>query len=234
MTDQVYPAHIYEPMRIEVAKSYIRHELSKYLPSAGGGWKKDIDKWFDGTEMGLFPMRDFWNGFYGILMGFKLYIHLIEFVTGENVTWVKEEMEIEKLTYTVFGEYEPHGSGDEPIIVTQKQVEGEDKLVVYDGNNRVNQAVKRGDKKIVAHVSKFVGDERVPKNFWLATPIIYEIYSLAKKADKANSPELYQAYVKVIMDMLSRSESGKYEFVNRVPGKEDEFKKRLVADLKMG
>lgn len=228
----VYPKHLYEPIRIEVAKSYIRHELSKYLPAATGYWRSDIDKWFEGSVVGLFPVRDFWNGFYGIVMGFKLYIHLTEFVTAENVSWSKEEIEIERLTYTDYGEYEPHHLAfDEPIIVTQKQVDGVDKMVVYDGNNRVNQAVKRGDKKITAFVSRFNDEKRRPENYWLATPIIYEVYSLTKKADKANSPELYLAYVKVLADMLSRSESGKYEFINRVPGKEEEFKKKLMKDL---
>ncbi len=226
---QNYPSHIFEPIRQELAKSYIRHELSKYLPSATGEWRADIDRWFEGVMVGLFPVRDFWNGFYGILMGFKLYIHLIEFVTGENVVWSKENIEIEKLTFTDFGEYEPHNTGDEPIIVTQKQIDGVDKLVVYDGNNRVNQAVKKGDETITAFIGRFTDERRVPENYWLATPIIYEVYSRAKKAKEDES--LYRAYLKVLADMLSLSESGKYEFINRIPGKEDEFKKKLLEDL---
>ncbi|MBI1872056.1 hypothetical protein HYS10_01415 [Candidatus Collierbacteria bacterium] len=228
---QNYPSHIYEPIRQELAKSYIRHELSKYLPSATGEWKKDIDKWFEGSSVGLFPVRDFWNGFYGILMGFKLYIHLIEFVTGENVVWSREDIEIEGLTFTDFGEYEPHHTGDEPVIITQKQIDGEDKLVVYDGNNRVNQAKKRGDKNVKAFVGRFADERRTPVNFWLATPIIYEIYSRAKKAGE--NEDLYRAYLKVLANILSQSESGKYEFINRVPGKEDGFKKKLLADLNL-
>jgi len=231
MTNLIYPEHIYEPIRVEVAKSYIRHELEKYLPSVTGAWREDIDRWFEGESVGLFPVRDLWNGFYGVLMGFKLLIHLIEFVTAENVIWTKEELAIEKLVFTDFGEYTPRFISKEPVIVTQKRIDQEDKFVVYDGNNRVNQAKKNGQKTIAAYVSRFKGEGRTPTNYWLATPIIYEVYSLAKKADKTD-PMLYQAYVKVMKDMLAKSESGRYEFINRVPGIEDEFKKKFLIDLK--
>jgi len=232
---QNYPAHIYEQIRQEVAKSYIRDVLPNYFESVKdvGVWRAvsgDIDRWFDGGG-GLYPVRDFWNGFYGILMGFKLLIHLIEFVTGENVIWTKEEIEIEKLDFIDLGKNIPKHLGNEPVIVTQKQVDGIDKLVVYDGNNRVTQARNLGKTKITAFVGRFVDERRRPKNYWLPTPIIYEVYTRVKKA--RDNEELYGAYVKVLADMLSDSQSGKYEFSNRVPGREDEFKKKLMMDLGM-
>lgn len=103
---QVYPAHIYEPIRREIAVSYIKHELRKYFPNLrdSEAWKKmdaDIATWFDGAPF-LLPVRDFWNGFYGILMGFKLLIHLLDFITAENVTWTKEKIGLKNLVFSGF------------------------------------------------------------------------------------------------------------------------------------
>lgn len=103
---QNYPAHIYESIRREVAISYIRHELRKYLPSLRDevAWKKidgDVATWFDGAPF-LLPVRDFWNGFYGIVMGFKLLIHLSDFITAENVVWTRERINLKDLIFAGF------------------------------------------------------------------------------------------------------------------------------------
>lgn len=104
--EQVYPKHIYEPIRQEIAVSYIRHELRKYLPSVREeeAWKKidgDVTNWFD-SSLYLYPVRDFWNGFYGVMMGFKLLIHLHEFVTAENVIWERKQIPLDALTFSGF------------------------------------------------------------------------------------------------------------------------------------
>jgi hypothetical protein len=226
-----YPEHIYEPIRVEVAKSYIRHELQKYLPSATGEWKRDIDKWFEGSEIGLFPARDFWNGFYGIVMGFKLLIGLTDFVTAENVSWTKEEIKIDDLKFTDFGEYTPRPVSDEPVIVTQKLVDGQDSFVVYDGNNRVNQAKKNGETKIEAYVSRFKGERRIPTNYWIPIGMIYELVNLARKAKLVEDNGLYQSYVLILKDLLSRSESGRYELIDRCLVKKDDFEESLKKDV---
>ncbi len=106
LMEQEYPKHLYNPVRREIAVGYIRHELRKYLPSLREekSWKKidgDVENWFDGAAY-LYPVRDFWNGFYGIMMGFKLLIHLHEFVTAENVIWEKKSVSLESLTFAGF------------------------------------------------------------------------------------------------------------------------------------
>lgn len=226
--NEVYPAHIYEPIRQEVANSYLRHEIAKYLPSATGEWRKDIEKWFDGSTE-LYPVRDYWNGVHGVMMGFKLYNQLLAFITAENVIWNREKIKLAELTYTDFGEYVSRRIGEEPIIVTQKEVEGVDKFVVYDGNNRVNQAVKRGETEIEAFVSRFRDEKRTPVNYWLPTSVLMEVTEHARHAfDKA---DVYKSFVVVLKEMLTHSESGKYEMKNRVLPKESEFKTKLLTDL---
>ncbi len=230
LMQQVYPSHIYESIRQEVANSYLRHEIAKYLPSATGEWRKDIEKWFDGS-LELYPVRDYWNGVHGIMMGFKLYNQLLSYITAENVKWTREGVKPTDLSFTDFGDYVPRRIGTEPVIVTQKEVDGADKLVVYDGNNRVNQAVKRGDTEIEAFVGRFTDVRRQPENYWLPTSVLKEVVDYAKRAFKDKDDSLYQSFVAVVKSMLSFSESGKYEMKNRVLSKESEFKTKLLADL---
>ena len=106
LMQQNYPAHLYEPIRREIAVSYIRHELRKYLPNLRdeSAWKvvdADVATWFGGAPF-LFPVRDFSNGFYGIVMGFKLLIHLSDFITAENVVWKREMIYPRELVFTGF------------------------------------------------------------------------------------------------------------------------------------
>lgn len=91
----IYPKHLYEPVRIKIATNYLKQELRKFLPSLRGSiWKKidsDIEDW-PGKNPNLLPgLRDFWNGFHGIAMGFKLKNKFIQFITAENVAWRLEK-----------------------------------------------------------------------------------------------------------------------------------------------
>lgn len=98
-----YPSHIYEPARAEVAISYMKHEFRKLLwrfPEKD--WPKvdrDISDWMQSPQLAI--PRDFWNGFHGISMGFKLKIGLIYLVTAENITWRMEEYTVKKLWFGV-------------------------------------------------------------------------------------------------------------------------------------
>ncbi|MBI3954705.1 hypothetical protein HY333_01535 [Candidatus Collierbacteria bacterium] len=230
--NQVYPKHIYEPIRQEVANSYLRHELAKYLPSARGNWRADIERWFDQSAE-LFPVRDYWNAVHGVMMGFKLYNHLLAFITAENTSWSREKISISSLSYTDFGEYIPRRVGNEPVIVTQKQVDGVDKLVVYDGNNRVNQAVKRGETEIEAFASRFTDERREPTNYWLPTSVLMEINYFIKNAWEEKNESVYQAGSTILRAMLADSESGRYEMKERVNPKDSDYKKAILKDLNL-
>jgi hypothetical protein len=270
--DLVYPKHIYDPIRREIAESYIQHELRKYLPSIKDEsvWKTidaDVTTWFDQSPL-LFPVRDFWNGFHGILMGFKLKNQLLSFITAENVYWQKQEIELNKLTlgssFSFFSEagiksnevseimavYENSellrakhlaevnnyfsvsvAREMAPIIVTQKLIEGKDKLVVYDGNGRTVLAVLQGRKKISGYVSTFVVHDGLPKNYWLPTSVLMEITHYARLAYSNKDLSLYNNFVNVLKGMLSFSESGRYEMRERVIPVKSEFRDKIMRDL---
>lgn len=271
MEREVYPKHLYEQIRREIGVDYVRHELRKYLPSIKGEvWKRidqDIEGWFDEAPF-LYPVRDFWNGVHGIMMGFKLYSHLLNFITGENVRWTKEEIELELLNFgtvnSLVKEMVPEGNevrlamsgylknerlrkshleemqkwyeiteerSTNPIIATQKSIEGKDKLVVYDGNGRTTLAVLKGRGKILAYVGRFVDERRQPENYWLPTSLLMEIVHFVKKAKEMGDDNLYDSYVRVLRDMLDRSDSGRYEMLNRVVSKGSKFYDEFMGDL---
>lgn len=103
MQKRAYPPHIYDPIRIELAVSYLQHEFrklfrrvpEKYWPAID----KDIADWMNSPLLNT--PRDFWNGFHGICMGFKLAIGLIYFVTAENIVWKKEKISVESLNFGI-------------------------------------------------------------------------------------------------------------------------------------
>lgn len=99
-----YPKHIYEPIRYEVACSIISHELKKVfseftkeeyqkLEKQIYGWAKDPEKHSLTKEP-----RDFWNAVEGIMTGFRIK-GVVKFITAENVTWEKEELDPRKLHF---------------------------------------------------------------------------------------------------------------------------------------
>lgn len=232
---RVYPDHMYEPIRREIAVSIIRRELKKYLPSIRGEsqWseiKKDIDAWFTDSPC-LYPVRDFWNGFHGIVMGFKLLNHLTAFLTAENVEWSKESIAPEALYVPHQGEPGKIIDPNDPVIVTQKRIDGKDKLVVYDGGNRVKLALKNGSRMVNAYVGRFKDESRTPKNYWLPTSLLMEMNHFAKKVFERNDEKMYRCYIEILRDMLKDSDSAKYEMKNRVVPDESEYKRRILTDL---
>lgn len=103
MQKRVYPSQIYDKVRSDLAISYIKHEFRKLLWSTPKKHFKEIDKtisnWTRSPVIG-FP-RDFWNGFYGIIMGFRLKIFLIYLITAENINWTLEKIPVNKLNFGV-------------------------------------------------------------------------------------------------------------------------------------
>lgn len=103
---QDYPAHLYEPIRSEVANTYLKREFRKYFSSLRDihSWKTidaDIDDWFIHPEVySINGIRDYWDGFFGMATGFKLKNGLLEVITAENITWSKEELPLDNTLTT--------------------------------------------------------------------------------------------------------------------------------------
>ncbi len=89
--DGNYPKHIYDRIRIDIATTYLRREFKKYLPDVKEpeAWSQidsSVEKWYSEKD-NIMPLRQFWNGFHGMAMGFKLKEHFLEVLTAENITW---------------------------------------------------------------------------------------------------------------------------------------------------
>jgi len=120
-TPRLYPQHIYEPVRAEIAISYLKHEFRKLLPGVQDkGWEiidKNISGWMHSLE--LATPRDFWNGFHGICMGFKLKTGLTQALTAENIKWQRKIMFLNKLWFGTVLERPLKKVKDEKISVKE-------------------------------------------------------------------------------------------------------------------
>lgn len=253
---QVYPKHIYEPIREEIAISYIQHEFRKLLwrvpEKHWGAINKNIADWMNSPN--LAAPRDFWNGFHGISMGFKLIIGFVYLLTAENIIWKKKQFPLLKLHFgveqeetkiiragklpttevaTYFSKEENHALKENylgrirkhfkghklekmfPIIVIQKGSGNNLKHYVHDGNRRLTWAVLEGADKISAYVGKYTTERKFPKNYWIPTSILMDNLFFAKIAYDKKDKRLFGYYMKILKDMLNKSESAIYEMKER-------------------
>lgn len=102
-TPQPYPAHLLEPIRVEIAKTLMVHEFKKLFISLGSEHLKliadDVNQWWtDSEKYNLASVRDFWNGIDGIMMGFKLK-NIVPLLTAENIQWDKQELKTEVIHF---------------------------------------------------------------------------------------------------------------------------------------
>ncbi len=98
-----YPKHIYEPIRYEVAENYLIHELRKLFEVTGSKYPEELERDIRNLKVSkeLANPRDFWNGFHGISMGFKLKIGMLYAITAENVSWEKRKVGFEEISFGV-------------------------------------------------------------------------------------------------------------------------------------
>lgn len=259
-----YPKHLSEKIREEVAVSYLKHELRKIFPSID---KKEIENLMKCKTLSI--PRDFWNGFHGITMGFKLNIGLIYAITAENIEWEKmkipindlyfgtkikelkkiiddddlsvknvlknlekkEKVKIELLRkYKKIEKISPKWNKD-LIIVKEKNIEDKKKLTVYDGHNRLLEAILNGEKSIIGFVGKFKSQELIPKNYWLPTSLLidnlYFVYLSVENKDE----KLFKKQVEVLKNMLKNSESGKIELKERALTKKEPYRSKILGEL---
>lgn len=214
-----YPKHIFESLRIEIATTYVKHELRKNLADFT---EEDVDIWFE--KLGP---RDFWNGVHGIAMGFKLKNGMMQIITAENVAWKKEEFSLELVKSQVDGKKWENEDEDtqDPIIVLKKGKKDSPFYGIYDGHRRTSLAIYEGRKTIAAFVGEFTTEEWEPKNFWLPTSFLMDLVENGELAQD------YEGTLGILKKMIKLSDSGKHELRERVLVGENEFRRKLKRDL---
>jgi hypothetical protein len=259
-----YPKHLSEKIREEVAVSYLKHELKKIFPSID---KKEIKNLMKCKTLSM--PRDFWNGFHGIAMGFKLNIGLIYAVTAENIEWKKIKVSVndlyfgtkikelekiidddnlsvknvlknlekkDKVKKELLEKYEKikkeNPEWNKDLIIVKEKSDGEKKFLgVYDGHNRLLEAILENKKNIEVYVGKFKNQDLMPKNYWLPTSLLMDNLYFVYEAIKNKDEKLFKKQMAVIKNMLKNSESGKIEFLERVLTSKKEIREKILKVL---
>jgi hypothetical protein len=253
----MYPKHLSEKIREEVALSYLKHELRKIFPSINSA---EVENLMNNKE--LYNPRDFWNGLHGISMGFKLK-NILYLVTAENVVWSKQQFKCQDINFGVeldstrkirpgkikgqeFADYyykddeirvkelknvlKIRGENEEresdPIVV----IENNELMSAHDGNGRLARHILENKKEIWAFVGRMEG--KVPLNYWLPTSFLVEYLFYVYKAIDEENEELFIKQIAVLKDMLSFSESGKYELRHRALTSKEPYRSKILGELR--
>ncbi len=93
-----FPAHLYEPIRHDIAVMLWEKEQLKLHPDFTAGQRAamgaDMQGWFEGTHYGLAPVLDFWDTFESTLDGMKLK-KLTPLLTAGNIQWQQTDLPLD-------------------------------------------------------------------------------------------------------------------------------------------
>lgn len=99
--EQIYPSHIHEPLRRQIAIEVLEKEFYKLLPIIAPEQYSELNRtiagWWGEGKHELVPIHDFWNGFDGIVSDFKLKTHLVSYLTAVNIAWSQENVSPDSL-----------------------------------------------------------------------------------------------------------------------------------------
>jgi hypothetical protein len=144
--ERVYPEHIYDPTRIQIATEILGKEVAKLVVAQNDAELEAhrglVGEWFKGTEQELSPVHDFWCTFE--LLPLVKTKRLARFVTAQNVDWRPENMSMDNLvlTWMPFIEHRPEfGEGPWPVPVIRSIFEQHpDVYAEAAEQNRVNRS----------------------------------------------------------------------------------------------
>jgi hypothetical protein len=88
MAEHLYAEHIYDSTRREIAIELMEKEMSKQMPSVN---LDDVREWVSNLDE-----NTFWNAVEGF-MGGALLKPIVHFLTAENYTWSKREIQLEDI-----------------------------------------------------------------------------------------------------------------------------------------
>lgn len=118
--ERIYPDHIYDSTRVQIATEILGKEVAKLVVAQNDAeleaHRRLVREWFKGKEQELSPVHDFWCTFE--LLPLVKTKRLARFVTAQNVDWRPENMNIDdlELTWMPFIEQHPEfGEGPWPV-----------------------------------------------------------------------------------------------------------------------
>ena len=95
-----YPAHIFEPQRIEIARELVLKEYYKLFPMLEAANFDQVSTsilyWLHGSGYELAPVADFWNYIDGTILTLHLK-DVVPYITSANITWQLEALDPRQL-----------------------------------------------------------------------------------------------------------------------------------------
>src|SRR5579862_1449467 len=87
-SDRIYPAHLYDPIRLRIASELVEKELAKVMPgSDAANISKEVKGWWaQPADFKLAEVLDFWDAADAIVGGIKLK-SIITLITAANYSW---------------------------------------------------------------------------------------------------------------------------------------------------
>jgi hypothetical protein len=159
---QIYPDHIYDPLRRLIAVELAGKELAKIIDAEDNDRLRDIrhatQNLYDGRFGVYAPVHDFWS-----LAEMVLHVkkkELPELITAENVTWTLEHIPLEALHLTWMPFIERH-----PEIFGQKPWNMADLQRIFNENPKILAAARREQKIVVGEQQHQFDQSKEPVTF---------------------------------------------------------------------
>lgn len=142
----------------------------------------------------------------------------------------KEEKE-KQLAFTLKLSSDTAPRDTHPIIAVHGYEGKELVYSVHEGNRRLAKAILEGKEKILAYVGEYTTKDKFPKNYWVPTSILMDNLFFARRAYDKGDKRLFEKYMKVLRDMLDKSESAVFEMKNRALTNKQPFRNDVLKAL---
>lgn len=95
---RIYPEHIYDPVRIQIATELVEKELAKLMPTSDAvDISKDIKAWWaQPKEFKMGEVVDFWDAVDAVVGGIKLK-SIAMMITAANYSWSAAKIDVKNL-----------------------------------------------------------------------------------------------------------------------------------------
>ena len=239
-----YTSQLVEPVRIEIGKILIAHEIFKLLPDSDyEKLKAQINsQWTEFSD--TVTIRDFWNLVDSLMMGYKLK-NITRDITSQQYTWsLKRGQAIAQLRFCTDVNGLPSNEKTATEIKTflegnlvehqrissdtQREfpeegtrhfdpiivLENNGTFFVHDGNGRLLKAIIEKRDTIDAYIGIHNGVSK--SNHWIPTSYLRRL-SDEKQKD-------------LLIKLLQESENAVFEFENRVYP-EERFKQEILSEV---
>ena len=152
---------------------------------------------------------------------------LVDFYLKPENKKIKQE----QLEFTLKLSKETAPRDKQPVIAIQTLKDDKAVYSVHDGNRRLAKAILEEKEKISAFLGEYSSSEKFQMNYWIPTSILMDVLFFAREAYKQEDKKLFEKYMAILKDMLSKSESAVYEMKERALTSQQPFRNDVLKSL---